>query len=388
MRRSILALLAIALALAGCSAGDGSGLDANGRPLGEGGSVPLAPTLASLQVNVFSRSCAVSGCHAGGTAPLGLRLDAGFSYARLVGQSSVESPAQLRVAPGDPDGSYLVQKIEGIAAVGGRMPLNQPALAAEEIAAIRAWIAAGAPPTDAATPRVLSTVPASGGVVATLPTEILVVFSRAIDAATLSAATVLLDRSGVDRSFSEGNEVPLTVSALTLDPATRTQLTVSLAGNPDLADIYRLRLVGNAPTPILDTTGAALDGDGNGAAGGDFAATFAVGDRFVGMQPTLASIQDAVFTPICTQCHFGPLPAGELNLEAGRSAAGLIGVKRPFDPEIRVIPGDSANSFLTVKLEGTMTLPSQGERMPLGGPYLPPSAIAVIRAWIDSGAAP
>lgn len=388
MRRSILSLIAFAVVLAGCSAGDGAGLDANGRPLGESGAVPLAPTLASLQVNVFNRSCAVSGCHAGSTAPLGLRLDAGFSYARLVGQSSVESPAQLRVAAGNPDGSYLVQKIEGSAAVGGRMPLNQPALAPEEIAAIRAWIAAGAPPTDATTARVVSTQPPSGGVVATLPTEIVVTFSRAIDATTLTAASVQIDRSGVDRGFADGNELTLTVSSLLLDAATGTQLTIGLAGNPDLADLYRLRLLGSGPTPILDRTGAALDGDGNGSAGGDFAATFAVGDRFVGMLPTLASIQDVVFTPICTQCHFGALPAGGLNLEAGRSAAELINVKRPFDPEIRVIPGDSANSFLVVKLEGTMTLLSQGERMPLGGPYLPPTASAVVRAWIDSGAAP
>ena len=387
MRHAVPALLLVAAFFAGCSAGDGAGLDANGRPLGEGGNIPLGPTLASLQVNVFDRSCAVAGCHAGSTAPLGLRLDAGFSYARLVGQASVESPTQLRVAPGDPDNSYLLQKIEGNAAVGGRMPLNQPPLAPEAIAAVRAWIAAGAPPSDAATTRVLSTTPAAGGVVTNLPATLLVVFNRPLAAATLSSASVQVDRSGVDRSFAEGNEVALTVSSLQLDPA-GTQLSIGLAGNPDLADIYRLRLIGSGAGAVLDTSGAALDGDANGSAGGDFAATFAVGDRFVGMQPSLASIQAAVFTPICTQCHYGALPAGDLNLEDGRSAAGLINVKRPFDPEIRVIPGDSTNSFLIMKLEGTLPLLSQGQRMPLGGPFLPPTATAVIRAWIDSGAAP
>lgn len=386
MQWTFLGLLLIALA--GCSAGDGSGLDANGRPLGEAESLPLAPTLASLQVNLFDRSCAVAGCHAGGTAPLGLRLDRGFSYASLVGQASVERPDLRRVAPGAPDDSYLIDKIEGSATVGGRMPLNQPQLSAELRAAVREWIVAGAPPSAAATSRVFATEPAAGGLAAVLPATLSISFSRAIDAATLSAATVLLDRSGVDRSFSEGNEVTIVIAALVLEPTARQQLTIDLTGVPDVGDVYRLRLLGSGGAPIRDSAGAALDGDGDGIDGGDFSARFTVGDRFVGMQPTLASIQEAVFTPVCTACHYGPVPAGELNLEAGNSAAGLIGVKRPFDPEIRVIAGDAANSFLVMKLEGNLPLLSQGQQMPLGGPFLPPTAIAVIRAWIDTGAAP
>jgi hypothetical protein len=374
--------------LVGCTAGDGSGLDANGRPLGESSAIPLGPTLAALQVNVFNASCAVSGCHAGASAPLGLRLDSGFSYARLVGQSSVERPDLLRVAPGDPDKSYLMHKIEGSAAVGGRMPLNQPPLASDAVAAVRSWIAAGAPPTDSSAPRVVSTLPSNGGFSAALPAEIGVVLSRAIDAATLSAATVLLERSGIDRSFGDGNEVAISFASLQVDAATRTQFTIGLAGVPDVADVYRLRLVGTGVAPIRDADRVALDGNGDGNPGGDFLATFAVGDRFVGMQPTLASIQEAVFTPICTQCHYGTHPAGELNLQDGQSALTLIGVKRPFDPEIRVIAGEPANSFLIMKLEGTLPLLTQGERMPLGGPYLPPSTIAVMRAWIGGGAPP
>lgn len=386
MPRTELPLLLIALA--GCTAGDGSGLDANGRPFGEAQSLPLAPTLASLQVNLFDRSCALSGCHTGGTAPLGLRLDAGFSYAGLVGQASVERPDLRRVAPGDPDGSYLIHKIEGIASVGGRMPLNQPPLSAELRAAVRGWILAGAPPSAATTARVSSTEPPAGGLVAVLPASISVAFNRGIDPATLNAASVLLDRSGLDRSFGEGNEVTIPITALSLEPTARQQLNIDLGGVPDLGDVYRLRLVGSGAAPIRDADGTALDGDGDGLAGGDFSARFTVGDRFVGMQPTLASIQEALFTPVCTTCHYGPLPAGELNLEAGNSAAGLIGVKRPFDPEIRVIPGDAANSFLVMKLEGNLPLLSQGQQMPLGGPFLPPSAIAVVRSWIDAGAAP
>jgi hypothetical protein len=49
-----------------------------------------------------------------------------------------------RVKPGDPDNSYIVQKVEGTAAVGGRMPLNREPLTAEQIGLLRQWISEGA----------------------------------------------------------------------------------------------------------------------------------------------------------------------------------------------------------------------------------------------------
>ena len=140
--RSLLGITATVV-LAGCGGGSGEGLDANGRPIEEGGTdAPLAPTLASLQQNVFTPAC--TGCHAGASAPQGLRLDAANSYAMLVGVPSVEVPGPLRVAPGNPGASYLVQKLEGNAAVGARMPLGGPFLDAATIAVVRQWIAAGA----------------------------------------------------------------------------------------------------------------------------------------------------------------------------------------------------------------------------------------------------
>ncbi len=138
---------AAAWAVTGCGGGSGEGLDANGRPLSEGGGGegPLTATFASIQARVFTPRC--SGCHAGASAPQGLRLDAGSSYALLVGVASAEVPALQRVAAGNPDQSYLVQKIEGRAAVGERMPYGGPYLDDATIAVIRAWVAAGAPET-------------------------------------------------------------------------------------------------------------------------------------------------------------------------------------------------------------------------------------------------
>lgn len=138
------AVAALALTLAGCGGGSGEGLGADGRPLNEGGAAGggLVPTFASIQANVFSPVC--TGCHAGAAAPAGLRLDAGSSYALLVGVASAEVGSLQRVEPGNPDNSYLIRKLEGSAAVGARMPLGGPYLDQATIGVIRQWIADGA----------------------------------------------------------------------------------------------------------------------------------------------------------------------------------------------------------------------------------------------------
>jgi hypothetical protein len=137
-------LAALLLAVPGCGGGDGAGLDSNGRPIGEGSnpSGPLTPTYASIQSHVFTPICSV--CHAGGSAPQGLRLDAANAYAMLVNVPSVEVPSVLRVKPGDPDNSYMIQKIEGHAAVGARMPYGGPYLDDNTISIMRQWVADGA----------------------------------------------------------------------------------------------------------------------------------------------------------------------------------------------------------------------------------------------------
>jgi hypothetical protein len=73
----------------------------------------------------------------------------GLSYGMIVGVPSQEAPSLLRIKPGDPDNSYLVQKIEGQAAVGAQMPdgcpVTQPCLSQATIAMIREWVSEGAP---------------------------------------------------------------------------------------------------------------------------------------------------------------------------------------------------------------------------------------------------
>ncbi len=243
-----LVLVSCAVILSGCGAGSGEGLDQDGNPIGANNSIPLADNLASIQANIFTPSCALSGCHSGASPQAGLLLTSANSFASLVNVPSTQVSLLMLVKPGDALNSYLVQKVEGTASFGVQMPRLMPPLSAQKIQVLRSWIDKGA------------------------------------------------------------------------------------------------------------------------------------------LGPTLSSIQQNIFTPRCTQCHFGLNPAASLNLEPGQSWANLVGIMRPFDPEIRVVAGDAGNSFLIDKLEGNNLGGSRGDRMPLSGPYLDQDTINVIRAWIDQGA--
>ena len=142
------AIAALVLVLGACGAGTGEGLDQNGQPLGAGGGLaPLGPTLPSIQANVFSVSCAIPGCHGGGTVPFGLRLEPGVSYVNLIDVVSPQSPQNMtliRVIPRNPDGSFLIQKLEGTQTVGIQMPAFSLPLPQATIDVIRLWIQDGA----------------------------------------------------------------------------------------------------------------------------------------------------------------------------------------------------------------------------------------------------
>src|SRR5216684_4538225 len=106
-----LLLAAAPLAPAACGAGSGEGLDQNGQPL-RPPLTGLQPTLASIQDNVFTVTCAVPGCHGGVGAQQGLRLDPGFSAGNLICVHSPRDSALIRVIPGDADDSFIIQKLE------------------------------------------------------------------------------------------------------------------------------------------------------------------------------------------------------------------------------------------------------------------------------------
>ena len=109
---------------------------------------PTGTTLDEIQAAVFTPSCASAGCHTGpmgNNLPTGLDLsNADASFASLVGVISQEDINFVRVDPFNPDGSYLIRKLEGTASTGVQMPLGGLPLDQAVINNIRTWIANGA----------------------------------------------------------------------------------------------------------------------------------------------------------------------------------------------------------------------------------------------------
>jgi hypothetical protein len=257
------AMVPLMLILAACTAGNGEGLDQNGQP------VPIGPPVDSdfqqIQDTIFTPIC--TQCHIGANAPQGLRLDAANSYAMLVNVASNEVPTLLRVNPGNPDQSYIVQKIQGNAAVGGRMPLGQAPLPQDRIDLIRTWIASGAPPAAVASDNLTvgSSIPAAGEVAPAGTGKLTVIFSSPVDASLAASGTFEL-RDGFDRV------VPTTASV----PAGRPNVVELTPPQVLAAGSYQLTVRGEGAVALADEAGRVLDGDADGVAGGDFLMSFDV----------------------------------------------------------------------------------------------------------------
>jgi hypothetical protein len=257
-------LAPLVLALAACSAGNGEGLDPNGQP------IPINPPAASdfqqIQDTIFTPIC--TACHIGANAPQGMRLDAANSYAMIVGVPSNEVPGLMRINPGNPDASYLVQKIQGNAAQGVRMPANGPPyLTQEQIDLVRRWVAAGAPPAAVAPNNltVTSVIPAAGEVAPAGLAKLTVVFARDVDASLVSSTFEV--RDGFDQP------VPLASAQV---PQGRPNVVELTLARPLAAGSYQLAIRGRSPVALADNAGHVLDGDADGAAGGDFLMSFDV----------------------------------------------------------------------------------------------------------------
>ena len=106
---------------------------------------PSGPTLTSLQSSIFTPKCAVPGCHASPNPEQGMDLSAGHFHANTVNVDVVELAGFKRVLPNDAANSYLYMKVTADPRItGAQMPFGGPYLSADEIAAIQAWIDAGA----------------------------------------------------------------------------------------------------------------------------------------------------------------------------------------------------------------------------------------------------
>lgn len=109
-------------------------------------------TLTSVRDTLFASSCTFSSCHGGANAAAGLDLRAEDLHGALLGHTVTGATSRPLVAPGDPDGSWLVELLskceptDDAGNVVAHMPRNAPTLANPALVAkVRAWIAAGAP---------------------------------------------------------------------------------------------------------------------------------------------------------------------------------------------------------------------------------------------------
>ncbi len=264
MGKFILNLVVISL-LASCGAGSGKGLNSQGLPItsssASNSSVATTVSLAQLQQNIFGAICIR--CHIGSTAPHGLRFDSeDNSYAFLVNHPSEEIPTLMRVNPGHPDDSYIVQKLEGSPTiVGSQMPLDGPPyLSEEQINRVRDWIANGAPRAGTGTSNTKITrvtAEKSGD-----EFNASIHFSRAIQIDTFTDTAVKVFYSTTDSRLINIDTMGVLLNDQNLhiklhDLAADTQ-KISIDINP----------LGSQA--VLDNEGREIDGDNNDVEGGGY----------------------------------------------------------------------------------------------------------------------
>lgn len=95
--------------------------------------------IEDVQSQVFTPSCALSGCHNGAQFP---NLSSGVSFNSIVNVASAQMSSLSLIAPSNPDDSYIVRKIEGTG-IGSLMPLGG-SLTSTQIQLVRDWVSEGA----------------------------------------------------------------------------------------------------------------------------------------------------------------------------------------------------------------------------------------------------
>ena len=147
-RLLFLGLTAIYIVAGISCSGDGDGLTKSGD-LPASGLDLIQPIFDAYCVR-----CHVTGgsghSQTGGDDDDGLDLTSGASFAALVNRPTFQKPGEpprWRVLPGEPDSSYLMDKIRADSPKSGnRMPQNGPPfLSQADIELIRRWIEEGAP---------------------------------------------------------------------------------------------------------------------------------------------------------------------------------------------------------------------------------------------------
>ena len=390
------------------------------------------PLFLNLDIQPIFRAACLP-CHAGEEPEGDLRLDIiQNSMVDLLGENGegrqstqVES---LLVAPGDADASYLIEKLESESPrAGERMPLP-PAdrLPARVVDEMRRWIEEGARVANEDLPPPPPTPgPPAEGFAATFFTRIRLVLS---DPGLGEIESVLIDPPAPIPLRLMGPRLTVPASEyemITIPGGAFGDVKVDLrengvgtidrsSGDIELSITFiQIALDGavEVTMPVTLTTGAAADGPfvtqgrpldfigGNlklvGIARIPLDSPAIPGDPILvelegsvspvpPMVPALSDEVQPIFTTSCAiaNCHIGD-GAAQLNLEAGRAFAELVGVPSTQVDSLLVVPGDPDASYLFEKI--TNEEPRQGDRMPIGN-ALDPLDVEAVRQWIEGGA--
>ncbi len=111
----------------------------------DGGAPDPNATFSRVLGEVFVPSCARAGCHGGQAPQAGLNLEAAAAYTNVVNRPSTQRPELLRVAPYNPQASYLVKKILGTPDIVGSPMPAEGSLSAEARQLVVDWVRRGAP---------------------------------------------------------------------------------------------------------------------------------------------------------------------------------------------------------------------------------------------------
>ena len=281
--------LPVLLILVACNAGNGEGLNEQGRPNAETPVLELpnnpseppvtdpnkiSANLTSIQEHVFTPIC--SSCHGGANPAAGQDLSTiKNSITHLINVQS-SNPLFKRVAPGLPTQSYLYLKITGNSQAGARMPLGQAPLSEEAITAIKDWISQGAiVPDDIITPTQVNRVKITRKAVShnnKQQIEITLTFNQAINFSMLTNEQILVSQ------YQNKQLVPLT-NHITFKVINAHQFIITLMASAvqttkTKQQQFNLQLNNPNLSTITSISGQMLDGNNDGIDGGVFSYDF------------------------------------------------------------------------------------------------------------------